>query len=134
MSSKISIKPKDSSFIRKYNNLTDILADRELASLGDAFVNFVYSLALSRKSGKPIGRKVESDVLATALRKADLRRLLPSRVDRHKQADAAEALIVYAWLAGQVTLDEALDVFVQNTDVDAFSLLLQTAVNRLGFA
>ncbi len=100
--------------------------DHDLAALGDAYVNFVYSLALSMKLGKPVGRKVDSSTLASALRKADLRKLLPSRTDRHKQADAAESLIVYAWLIGDISIEETLRAMEkEKTAEDAFSLLLQ---------
>ena len=131
-STKIGIDgEKEFSFTSRYKRLIDVLTDHELASLGDAYVNFIYSLALSRRLGKPAGRKVDSATLASALRKADLRRFLPSRVDRHRQADAAEALIVYAWLSGRVTLEESLCFFEQDTDVDAFCLLLQAALKRI---
>jgi hypothetical protein len=69
-----------------------------MASLGDAYVNFAYSLALSKRSGKPQGQKVKGKVLAQAIKRAGLREYLPSRMTRHMIADAAESLIVYAWL------------------------------------
>lgn len=120
-------REKELRFIPKHENISDILEDHDLAALGDAYVNLVYSLALSRKLGKPVGRKVDSSTLASALRKADLRKFLPSRTDRHKQADAAESLIVYAWLIGEISLDETLRVMEkEKTAEDAFSSLLQT--------
>ena len=67
-------------------------------------------------------------MLADAFRKADLRKLLPSRVDRHKQADAAEALIVYAWILDLVTMKEGLKILENQEDsIEAFSNLLLTA-------
>jgi len=123
---------KEFPFISKYKSLTDILTDHELAALGDAYVNFVYSLTLSKKTGKPIGRKVSSSTLATALKKADLRRFLASRTDRHRQADAAEALIVFAWLLGTTSLEETLRIMErEETAEDAFSILLQTILKRI---
>jgi len=118
--------------VSMYESVADILVDHELAALGDAYVNFVYSLALSRKRGKPLGRKVDSATLASALRKAGVRKLLPSRTDRHKQADAAEALIVYAWLSGVITFEETVNI-VENeeTGEDAFSLLLKAILDKL---
>ncbi|MBS7615025.1 hypothetical protein KEJ18_04765, partial [Candidatus Bathyarchaeota archaeon] len=82
---------KHFSFASKHVSLQDVLLDHDLAMLGDAYVNFVYSLALSERQHKPVGRKVASSVLAMAVRKSGLRPLLPLRTDRHKQADAAEA-------------------------------------------
>ena len=120
------------AFIPKYKSLSEVLLDQKLASLGDAYVNFLYSLALSKKKGEPTGTKVESRLLADAFKKAGLRKLLPSRIDRHKQADAAEALIVYAWIRGSMTMEEGLKILEQNGDiVEAFSVLLLTAKRKL---
>lgn len=115
-------------FLQQHQNLSDVLMDHKLAKLGDAYVNFLYSLAVSKKLGEPTGIKVKGRLLADAFRKADLRKLLPSRVDRHKQADAAEALIVYAWILDLVTMKEGLKI-LENPEgsVEAFSNLLLTA-------
>jgi hypothetical protein len=119
------------AFIPQYESLSEVLMDQKLAKLGDAYVNFLYSLALSKKKAEPAGTKVQGRLLADAFKKADLRKFLPSRVDRHKQADAAEALIVYAWIRGSMTMEEALEILEQNDDaVEAFSVLLVTAKNR----
>jgi len=121
------------AFILQYGNLHEILMDQKLAALGDAYVNLVYSVALSKRKGEPTGAKVDNRLLAQALKKAGLRRLLPIRIDRHKQADAAEALIVYAWVQGLMTLEDGVRILEhdQNT-VEAFCSLLLTAKNKLG--
>jgi hypothetical protein len=119
-------------FVPKYKNLSEALMDQNLASLGDAYVNFLYSLALSKKKGEAVGTKVKGRLLADAFKKAGLRKLLPSRVTRHKQADAAEALIVYAWVRGSVTMEEGLQILEDYEDeVEAFSFLLLTAKEKL---
>ena len=126
-------REKHLQFIPTYESISDILDDHDLAALGDAYVNFVYSLALSMKLGKPVGRKVDSSTLALALRKADLRKLLPSRTDRHRQADAAESLIVYAWLIGEISIWETLRAMEkEKTAEDAFGLLLQRISKSVG--
>jgi hypothetical protein len=115
-------------YLQQHQSLSDVLMDHRLAKLGDAYVNFLYSLAVSKKLGEPTGIKVKGRLLADAFRKADLRKLLPSRVDRHKQADAAEALIVYAWILDLVTMKEGLKILEDPEDsVEAFSNLLLTA-------
>ena len=120
------------AFVSQYESLSQVLMDQKLASLGDAYVNFLYSLALSKKMGEPTGTKVKGRLLADAFEKADLRRFLPSRIDRHKKADAAEALIVYAWIRGSMTMEEGLKILEQNGDeVEVFSLLLLTAKRKL---
>ncbi|MEJ2242767.1 MAG: ribonuclease III family protein [Candidatus Bathyarchaeota archaeon] len=106
------------SFIPKYETLTEVLLDQKLAKLGDAYVNFLYSLVLSK-------------ILADAFKKAGLRKFLPSRINRHKQADAAEALIVYAWIQGQMNMEEGLEILEKNEDnIEAFSLLLLSAKSK----
>ena len=115
-------------FLQQHQSLCDVMMDHKLAKLGDAYVNFLYSLAISTKFGEPTGIKVKGRLLADAFRKADLRKLLPSRVDRHKQADAAEALIVYAWILDLVTMKEGLKILENQEDsIEAFSNLLLTA-------
>lgn len=116
------------AFTPKYKTLHEILNDQKLAALGDAYANFVYSLALSEKKREPTGAKVDNRILSSALKKAGLREILPKRVDRHKQADAAEALIVYAWIVKAVTIDEGINILRRHEDmVEAFcSLLLET--------
>jgi hypothetical protein len=120
------------SFIQKHENLSEVLMDQKLAKLGDAYVNFLYSLAVSKKIGEPTGIKVKGRLLADASKKAGLRKFLPSRVDRHKQADAAEALIVYAWIIGRMTMEEGLKILEQTEDsIEAFSSLLMTAKTKI---
>ena len=120
------------TFVSRYKNLSEVLVDQKLASLGDSFVNFVYSLALSRRKGEPAGAKVDSRVLSEALKKAGLRKLLPSRTDRHLQADAAEALIVYAWTKNILTVEEGVNVLEQHDDpVEGFCALLLATTKKL---
>jgi hypothetical protein len=120
------------AFLPKHKSLTAILTDHNLAALGDAYVNFLYSLILSKKMGKPVGEKVNSTVLASALRMADLRKFLSSRTDRHKQADAAEALIVYGWLVGAVSFDQAIRIMEkEESEIEAFNALLRAILKNL---
>jgi len=120
-------------FVPKHRSLSGVLTDNELAALGDAFVNFVYSLALSLREGKPTGRKLSNFTLASALRKSGLRKLLPFRMDRHRQANAVEAVIVYAWLIGALSLREILQVMSTSEDIEgALEALLHEIVQKIG--
>jgi len=115
-------------------NLNEVLIDHALASLGDSYVNFVYSLAISIKRGSPLGTKVKGSVLAEALRKAGLREFLPSGMSRHDLADGAEALIVYAWLNSWVSLDESVSIIGRQSDpVDGLSELLAKIKRQITF-
>lgn len=118
-------------FIWRYSKIEEILNDKDLASLGDAYINFIYSLALSKNYSRPVGRKLNSSVLSIAIQKSGLRKLLPHRVSRHRQADAAEALIVYGWLSGAISIRESIDIVAREDDLtDNLTLLIKTILER----
>lgn len=113
--------------------LEEILRDKKLARLGDLYVNLVWSLALSERYGEPTGVNVKSGVLAEALKRSGLRGRLPKRVDRHTQGDAAEALIVYSWLRGVMSLEESVEFLLGRVEepIEAFASLLEEICGRL---
>jgi len=125
--------PEDTvfSFASKYTSLRDVMMDHKLASLGDTYVNFMFSLSLSESLGEPMGRKVSGYTLSSALKRADLRRLLPARMDRHMQADAAEALIVYSWITGLVSLKQGVETLMGEDPIDGFALLLKNVADKV---
>jgi hypothetical protein len=128
-------KGREFSFARTHRSLADVLKDHKLASLGDAYINFAYSLALSNRTGQPVGVKVKGEALANALKKTGLREYAPSRMARHMLADAAEALIVYAWLEGYLTLDETVLTLEKADDpVQGLSKLLLTTAKKIKFS
>ena len=115
-------------FLKSYDNLSQVLTDKQLAALGDAYINFVYSLALSGRRKTPCGKKVKGTPLAEAIRKVELRRMLPSRIDKHVLSDAAEALLVFAWLNDFITLEESVEALEKNDDLEqGLICLLQKA-------
>jgi len=119
-------------FIHKYSRVEEVLNDKNLASLGDAYVNFIYSLALSKNSGRPVGRKLDSSILFSAIQKSGMRKMLPHRMDRHGQADAAEALIVYGWLSGVISIKETIDILACKGDLtDNINMLLKVVLERI---
>jgi hypothetical protein len=124
--------PAASRFMKTYRNLTEVLTDHKLASLGDAYVNFAYSLALSNKKSQPSGAKLKGTALAEALKRAGLRSYMPSRMTSHMLADAAEALIVYAWLNNHVALEETVTT-IENKDnlIDSLTQLLDKLKSRI---
>lgn len=131
---KMNRHDKPFPFTKPYQSLTEVLTDHKLAALGDAYINFAYSLALSIKKGQPHGAKVKGTVLAEAFRKAGLRKHMPSRISSHMLADAAEALIVYAWLYGCMPLDECVSIRHKFKDpVEGFTQLLSTIRDRITF-
>jgi uncharacterized protein YfaQ (DUF2300 family) len=120
------------AFAPSYNTMPEILADHKLAALGDAYINLLYSLYLSIKMGSPTGDRADSRILSEALKRSGLKEQVASRADRHEQADAAEALMVYAWLQGMTTITECVDMMLRHEDpVEALCALLSHANVRL---
>jgi len=117
----------------KTEEIIQILLDQKLARLGDAFVNFVYSLALTRSIGEPIGIKVSDKVLARAAQEAGIRQLLPKRTTRDQVSNAVESLVVYAWLHKHMTIDEISAILEAQRDqpYDPFKALLQKILSEL---
>jgi aminoglycoside phosphotransferase (APT) family kinase protein len=109
-----------------------IILDHGMAQLGDSFVNFVYSLALTRRFGRPVGKKISDKDLAEAARKAELRALLPSRTNRGDVANSVEALLVYMWLNHLMTIDEMVEVISLHDETPlGFAKVVQTALEKL---
>lgn len=126
---------KQKLVLKKYESIEEVLLDRELAGLGDTYVNFIYSLAMSQKSQRPVGAKVNNRILAEALKKSGLRKLLPHRIDRHIQGNAAEAIIVFAWLTDVLSFEDCLKTLRENDNVtEAFANLLRNIWRKLGAA
>jgi hypothetical protein len=122
------------SFMPQYTCLEDVLNDHNLARFGDAYVNFIYSIALSKKEGNATGAKVSSHVLSQALKRAKMRGFLPKRIDRHTMGDAAEALAAYAYLRGAISIEESVGALLSaNNAAEAFANLLCQARERLSF-
>jgi hypothetical protein len=119
--------------LKSYNSIEEILLDKDLAGLGDSYVNFVYSLAMSKKLGRPTGAKVNNRVLATAVDASGLRKFLPRRVDRHNRGNAAEALLVLAWLQDLLEMEDCIKVLTEKDDISkAFAILLTQIMHKLG--
>lgn len=113
--------------------IRQVILDKRLASLGDAFVNFVYSLALTRTRGKPQALKVSDRVLADAFRLAGLRKYLGTRVSRKDLANASESLLVEAYQRKLLTIEEGVETLSQNPDglQAGLAVLLKLAEERI---
>lgn len=113
--------------------ISHILRDRKLARLGDAYINFTLSLALSRASGRPQGVKVSDRILAEASRRAGIREMLPSRTARRDSANAMEALLVHGYLEKLISLEESVEILATNPDdpTGAIAALASAVIKRL---
>ena len=116
--------------------IRQIMRDKQLASLGDAYVNFIYSLALTKTSSQPRAIKVSDKILAEAFRVSGLREYLGTRVSRKDLANASESLLVEAYRKGLLTIDESVNILSNNPDGPAAGLseLLKLAAERAGRA
>jgi len=114
--------------------IRQILRDKELASLGDAVINLIYSLALTKTSGRPQGIKVSDKILADAFKLAGLRQYIGTRVAKKDMANASESLLAEAYRRKVLMIDESVNVLAENPDGPAAGIfeLLKLAVERLG--
>jgi len=119
--------------LMKPETIQRVMRDKDLASLGDAFINFIYSLALTKLNGRPEGTKVSDRILSEAFRAADLRGHLASRVSRKDLANAAESLLAEAYRKHLISIDESVEVITQNPDGPnaGLSNLLKLAAERI---
>lgn len=109
----------------------------ELSGIGDNFVNFVYSLALSNTQKKPMGKKVSNYVLSKALVKSGVRNRAKRRLKGHEMADFVEGIIFYAWVKRLITIEKCVEMLQKNlkrsddyyelreVSIDAFAELLK---------
>jgi hypothetical protein len=117
---------KDISHNKSQKNIG---TDKGLAKIGDGIVNFSYSVAKSifltkNNLNKRIirtGSKVSKNILATALKNADLRTYAKTRADSHDLADTAEALIAYIWLGGKLNLHEIINILESNLEGNLYN-------------
>jgi hypothetical protein len=113
--------------------LQSILRNKQLASLGDAFVNFIYSLALTKVRSHPEGTKVSDRILSEAFRLAGLREQLGSRLSRKDLANAAESLLAETYRRQLISIDESVEIITQNPEDlnGGLSNLLKLAAERI---
>jgi hypothetical protein len=124
------------TFLTPHLNLSGldaILLDKNLAKLGDSYINFLYSMALTVIHGVPNGVKVSDRVLAEAARESGVRDLLPKRTPRGRVADAMESLIVYSLIKGYMEFEEMIRILVEAEDppYEGFARIAREILRRL---
>jgi len=88
--------------------------DKGLARIGDGIVNLSYSLAksiyLTQNSKNKIinrtGVKVSRNILAEALRAANMKSFAKNRADAHDMADTVEALVGFVFLDNLMSIKD----------------------------
>lgn len=113
--------------------LRQVMRNKQLASLGDAFVNFVYSLALTQTNGEPRAVKVSDRILADAFKLAGLRKYLGTRVSKKDMANAAESLLVDGYQKKLITIEESVRTLSENPDglETGLSQLMKLTADRI---
>ncbi len=113
----------------------------ELSGVGDSFVNLIYSLAVSNANGKPVCKRASNYVLSEAVYRSGLREPAGPRADRHKLADYAECRIFDAWLRGDASLENCVEILtrelknspdpLREASVQAFTELLKDVQKKV---
>ncbi len=99
-------------------SLRSILESKDLAHLGDFLVNFIYTsvrIGYLKVSGSI---HVWDICLRTAMELANLRNVLGKKTKPDKVADAAEALVAYAYFTELMGLDEMVELLAQYMQID----------------
>jgi hypothetical protein len=94
------------------------MKDTGLAQIGDNLVNLCYSLAKSVVLGHSCGEKVRDSVLARAIRSSTVYSEIGRRTDAGTAGDAYEAIVAYAWLKGDVTIETLVGHIIQHLQID----------------
>jgi hypothetical protein len=128
-----SPKKRESNFLRNHTTIIDIMQDKDLAKLGDAYINFTYSLAESYRRKRGSNIRVPTKTLSESLKNARLRILMPKRTPSHDQADAVEALAVYSWLTDTLSFEECVSILSEEgkEDTELFTKLIEEIIRRL---
>ena len=115
------IKNKLNNIISEVNSYVDIFLNKNLAKLGDNYVNFIYSIARSIRTKEISGQKVAGKILKNAIKDSNLSEYLPTRLSSHDIADGVEALIVYVWLIEKMDINEMVEILVSELNLGDFS-------------
>jgi hypothetical protein len=102
----------------KDKNLTSYVHNKSNAKLGDALVNFIYSVAKSIVSGIPTGMKVSDSILSEAYKGSLWHKTNTLKLSGKKNriADAIEALILFFWVYEGLDLKELIEPLESHLD------------------
>lgn len=128
MDKKISLDEILKNMMVNFENkpIEEILLSKDLAKLGDAYINFVYSLSVSIRKNRPFGVKVSNRILADAVRMSGVRLLLPHRLSRHDIGGAGEALSIYSVFKGITSTQEVIQALIDLEDpTEAFTYIFK---------
>ena len=92
-------------------NLLTYIHSKGNAKLGDALVNFIYSVAKSLASENPTGMKVSDSILSEAFKSSlwHSTKTLKLSGKKDRIADAVEALILFFWVHEGLSLKKMIE-------------------------
>lgn len=103
------------------SELRRVLTNKNLAQLGDSILNFAFSAALTRSTGRPTGRRVKNNLMTSIIDTSALSEVFSLRTSRRDRANGFEALAGYLWLHGLLQPEELIDAMakaVESADDD----------------
>ena len=105
------------------HSLQTFIITKGNSKLGDALVNFLYSLAKSSVSKHSTGTKVSDYILATAYRSSLWMKndILKLKGKKGYLADHVEALILYFWVFEFVSLEEMVKHLIEELKPEKLS-------------
>ena len=115
------------------SNLSDLLLDKNLAKLGDSYINFLYSIAMTITKKEPTGIKVSDRLLALAAKEAGMRVLLPKRTPIGRVADAVEVLLIHSVISGSLKMKDMLEILLESEDdtITGFKNIIIKALSKV---
>ena len=104
-------------------------SEKNLSSFGDVLLNFLCSASLARVNGKWEGRRIKNTVLAKALLSSNAKK--PRRSNRQMLGNHVEALVAKAWINGEVTTEECINVLCLyiNDDNESQTMALRRLID-----
>ena len=115
------------------SNLSDLLLDKNLAKLGDSYINFLYSIAMTITKKEPTGIKVSDRLLALAAKEAGMRVLLPKRTPIGRVADAVEVLLIHSVISGSLKMKDMIEILLESEDdtITGFKNIIIKALSKV---
>lgn len=103
-------------------NLTTYIHNKSNAKLGDALVNFIYSVAKSLVSGIPTGMKVSDSILSEAFKGSMWHKTNTLKLSGKKNriADSVEALILFFWVHEGLSLKNLIEPLESQLEPQSF--------------
>ena len=96
-------------------SIEDILYSKQLASLGDALVNYCYSVARMSINPKLMtGVRVWDSSLAMALRQSPFNSFIKRRISQGSLGDCVEAIVGWVYMNELMSLEEIITLLKNN--------------------